>query len=191
MKKQITIAIGTLLVMGLMPVAGVAGAAISAHTPQLRMQGYAVDAQPTSLGTAASKPAAKPKTKKKTTTKKPAAKKTTTKKPAAKKPAATKKPAAKKTTTKKTTAKKTTAKPKDTATTATEVNSADLGGKTDMTVDASVGDASAPGDVSQSDLPEASPDQPRGSTAKGLTIAGLASASGLGLIYLLKKMFWH
>jgi hypothetical protein len=157
-----------------------------AEEPIYTVKAYAADTQPANLNTTAKPPAKKAPAKKKTT-KKPAKKKTT-KKPAAKKPAKPKKTAAKKTTKKVAKVKKPKA-PK-VSTTVDTVEGADLGA--DANVDLQdTEDPLAKADVvnPNPELPQASP-QPKGNPAvKALSIASIDGASGLGLVYLLKKMF--
>ncbi len=175
MKKRIALVAASVLAMS-----AVTALPVRANEEVNQISAYAVDTEPADLGTTP-KPAPKPKVKKPAKKKAPAKKKTTKPKAAKK---TVKKPAAKK-TTKKAAPKKTVKKPKKTtvkpvvqvgdqnevSTTSEDVVSTDL----------------KPSD----DLPEASPEPKGNGAAKGLTIASVAGMSGLGLIYLLKKYFWH
>lgn len=145
---------------------------------------------------AAQTPAAKTPVAKKKAAKKPAAKKSTTKKTAKKKPAA-----------KKSTSK--TAKSKQAArinVNADNIEHADLGGAKADAADLQADRTDAQGDDAQLqvqdqpnaqtptdtvNLPIAEQLQPASSAPRALTVAGLSGVSGLGLMLLIKRIFFH
>ncbi|MBU6447850.1 hypothetical protein KGQ24_03375 [Patescibacteria group bacterium] len=166
----------------------------------IAVKAFASDVQPANLSAT-----------KKSTTKKSTTKKKTTKKPAAKKPAAAKS-TTKKTTTKKPAAKKSTSKTskaKQAAglnVNADKIEQADLGGAKADAADLQADGSDAQGDDAQLqvqdqpnaqtptdtvNLPIAEQLQPASSAPRALTVAGLSGVTGLGLVLLLKRIFFH
>lgn len=180
----------------------------SAHA--VAVKAFAADVQPANLGTASS--AAKKPAAKKSTAKKSKSKKATTKKPAAKKPAASKS-STKKTTTKKSAPKKSTSKTSKVksaagvSVNADNIEQADLGGAKADAADLQADGADAadqadtqlqvqdqPNAQTPTDtvnLPIAEQLQPASSAPRALTVAGLSGVTGLGLVLLLKRIFFH
>lgn len=151
---------------------GVGGVEVRAEVPDKAvpvMGVYSVDTQSANLTPTPAKPHVK---KKKTVKKKTPAK------------------AAKKSTKKKVAKKPKADKAADISTTATDVSSADLG---DSTADGAVEEKPSPPSGSDADLPPATENPAKGGApvSKGLAIAGAAATSGLGLMFLLKKIFFH
>jgi outer membrane biosynthesis protein TonB len=152
-----------------------------------QMQAYSVDVETANIPVAT---AIKPPVKKKAKTTKPKTTKKTTKKVA---PKPVKKKAAKATTKKsKKTAK---AKPKAAVSaTSAEMEPAnldDIGDVSDPTITAPPGLDISVKDDQTNDLPEASPAPSKKGPFKGLAVATSAAGSGLGLMFLIRKLFFH